>query len=140
MVTKMSDRDYTEDMSTPKEILGTAIRKARKARNLRQDDIAEHLDVNVRQIRRWENGEHAPGSITLGRIIRYFRELADTPDLAALDAIVAEEVIAVSGQVEQDDMRSRAHILAEQLIAHPHKFDRWISYGYGLVDADSDTL
>jgi transcriptional regulator with XRE-family HTH domain len=130
---------YTWGMNTPKELLGMAIRKARMARGLVQDDIADHLQVNVRQIRRWESGRNAPGGITLGRIVRYFRELADTPDLAALDAIVAEEVKA-SEQEEGSlsDDRARAIILIERLVTHPHKFDRWISYGYGLLDGGDD--
>lgn len=135
----MSFRGYTGVMSTPKEALGNAIRKARKARGLRQEDVADRLDVNVRQVRRWEGGQHTPGGITLAGIVRYFRELADTPDLSALDAIVAMEVDKLSATDIDPDNRARALILVDRLIQHPHKFERWLSYGFGLLDADADT-
>lgn len=136
----MSFWRYTEDMSTPKEALGATIRKARKVRGLNQDDIAERLEVNVRQVGRWEKGENTPGGLTLARLVQYFRELADSPDLAALDAIVAAEVDAViQDDAKLSDDRTKALVLLERLIDHPRNFDRWLSYGYGLLDACDDT-
>src|SRR5262245_10256307 len=94
-MTKMSDFSYTMGtVSTPKETLGATIRDARKARGLRQEDVAAHLGVSTKQVGRWEKGENAPGSLALVRLLKFFRQRADHPDLLALDAIVAKEVSA----------------------------------------------
>lgn len=84
----MSYVEYTNGMSTPKEHLGSVLRQARRARGLRQDEVAAELGVNVKQVGRWEKGENAPSSLTLIHMLRYFRERADTPDLQELAAMI----------------------------------------------------
>lgn len=84
----MSYVEYTNGMSTPKEHLGSVLRQARKARGLHQQDVASELGVNVKQVGRWENGENAPSSLTLIHMLRFFRQVADTPDLQELAAMI----------------------------------------------------
>lgn len=128
-------------MGTPKEVLGATIRDARRARGLRQEDVAAYLGMSTKQIGRWEKGVNAPGSLALVRLLKFFRQRADEPDLAALDTIVAQEVsAAVAAELEQEpDNRAHALILMEQLIQYPRRFERWLIYGSGLLDADDDT-
>lgn len=87
----MSYIGYTEGMATPKEHLGGTLRRARKARGLRQEDVAAELEVNVRQVGRWENGKNAPSSIMLMKLFAYFRKHADAPDLQALLSAIEEQ-------------------------------------------------
>lgn len=77
-------------MTTPREHLGSVLRRARKARGLRQEDVAAELDVNVKQVGRWEKGENAPSSLALIHMLRLFRQKADQPDLQELAAIIEQ--------------------------------------------------
>lgn len=86
----MSYMEYTNGMTTPKEHLGRVLRRVRKARGLRQEDIAAALDVSVKQVGRWEKGENAPSSLTLMRLFRFLRQQADAPDLQEIAAIIEE--------------------------------------------------
>lgn len=86
----MSYVGYTTGMTTPKEHLGSVLRKTRKTRGLRQEDIAVELGVNVKQVGRWEKGENAPSSLTLIRLLKFFRQKSDAPDLDELAAVIEQ--------------------------------------------------
>lgn len=142
----MSNFDYTMDVvGTPKETLGIILRNARKSRGLRQEDVADHLRVSTKQVGRWEKGENAPGSLVLVRLLKYFRQRADQPDLADLDAIVAKEVIALEEEEgeeeagEEEQPGDLVQDLADRLSRYPQKFDLWLRLGTELLVGVDDT-
>lgn len=84
----MSEIGYNGDA---KEHLGAVLRQARKARGLRQEDVAVALDVNIKQVGRWEKGENTPSGLALMRLLKLFRERADQPDLETLIRLIEQQ-------------------------------------------------
>lgn len=113
----MSYVEYTNGMTTPKEHLGSVLRSTRKARGLRQEDVAAELGVNVKQVGRWEKGENAPSSLTLIRLLKFFRQKLDAPDLDEL-ALVIEQ------SDPPGDLDARIAELSRRIRAEPWLADR----------------
>lgn len=113
----MSYVGYTSGMTTPKEHLGSVLRQARKARGLRQEDVAAELGVNPKQVGRWEKGENAPSSLTLMRLLRFFRQAADLPDLEQLAAVI-------ESADPPGDLDARIAELSRRIKAEPWLVDR----------------
>lgn len=132
----MSSWVYTNDMSadTEQKWSGDLLRKARKARGLRQEDVAGEIGVHVKQVGRWESGENTPRGLNLVRLVQLLRRYNNAPDLILFDAIIDEEVLARSADAP-DDRRAQALVLIDRLAPDPHRFDLWLTYGRGLADA-----
>jgi transcriptional regulator with XRE-family HTH domain len=60
----------TQETSQIKLTVGRNLAGARKARNLTQREIGEHLGITAADVSRWENGRFEPGP-------RYRQMLAD---------------------------------------------------------------
>lgn len=64
--------------------LGANLKKARRAANMKQIELAERLGVYQKDISRWENNELTPNAITLAKICKALKASAD--DILELDA------------------------------------------------------
>lgn len=114
-------------MSTPEETdlqVGAALRAARLARGLRQDDLAQLLQVDRSTVARYEAGERAMSVSTLVQVARLLNQpvsalLPGHQGNAALSKVVqlleqrpdllprVLDVIAVSLEHERDEQQSR---------------------------------
>ena len=72
----------TENRKT-KEMIGERIRKARKARGMSQEELAEKLDVSFQAVSTWEQGKFIPDSEHLPLLAKELN--------LSLDALFAEE-------------------------------------------------
>ena len=50
--------------------LGNRIRSQREKRSLKQQDVANALDITPQAVSKWERGENAPDVVTLGPLAR----------------------------------------------------------------------
>lgn len=57
--------------------LGANLRKARKAANIKQSELAERIGVYQKDISRWENDEMTPSAATLAKICAALNASAD---------------------------------------------------------------
>ena len=57
--------------------MGENIKRARKAAGVTQKELAEHLQVNQKDISRWETGERTPSVMTFAEICRVLGASAD---------------------------------------------------------------
>lgn len=87
--TELSDEDQAL-----REVIGAAIRKAAKARDLKPQDIAQTAGVSLAQQYRVENGEATPDAIYLFKVAA----LLGVP----VDALLRGEVPPSSGDLPAD--------------------------------------
>lgn len=59
-------------MYDPK-LLSRALREGRGFRNKSQQDVADHLDVHVTSVNKWEVGKNHPNADVVARIADYLR-------------------------------------------------------------------
>jgi transcriptional regulator with XRE-family HTH domain len=99
-----------------KKQLGQELRRARKARGILQEEVAKALVVNIRQVGRWEKGENTPNSLALMRLIAFFRNRSDMPDLEKLVLAVAEQ--------EHSAIDARLAEIRRRMVHEPWLLDR----------------
>ena len=57
--------------------IGRNLKNLRKARNLTQEELAEHLGISFQAISKWERGEGYPDITMLPALARYFGVTVD---------------------------------------------------------------
>jgi transcriptional regulator with XRE-family HTH domain len=134
-------------METAKQALGRKMRAARMKRGLRQEDVAEALSVDKKQVGRWERGENTPGGLRLTNFVEFLRKKSDAADLDALENSIDPTLIeaAKQGLIDAtadspiDPNRQRAMDIIDHLSRRPRALERWLTLGEGMALGTDDT-
>lgn len=101
------------------DALGAAIRAARNAKGLRQQDLADLLGVRQQSVGAWETGQNVPDAPTLLALERHLgvRFGGDGPDAGSYAALqfARGEFTALAGVAEA--MAAQARAAADRLAA-----------------------
>lgn len=143
----MSDQVYTNGMG--KQAIGVYLRNLRDRQEITQDAVAMHLNVDVRQIRRWEKGEQDAAGSSLIRFVDYIQGRFEDVLKLADDDVIAEEVARALAEERYSTIQrltptlikriNHADRLVEWLQDDPVRFDLWLGYGDRLRDECCDT-
>lgn len=115
----MTDRDGSLELST----IGKNTRNVRKAKKMRQEDLAERTGLSVNYIGNVERGEKIPSLVTFLNIVN---ALGVTPDVVLSDILDAGYVIRSSMLSEKmekltQEERQRIFDVIETLMRHNAK-------------------
>lgn len=107
----------------PPDRIGSNIRKYRKAKNLRQQDLAEMVNVSVNYIGMIERGEKVPALETFVDIINALEVSADVvlADVLKTGYRVKESLLAEKLQSLPRRERERVYDVVDALVRHAAK-------------------
>lgn len=107
----------------PPDRIGSNIRKYRKAKNLRQQDLAEMVNVSVNYIGMIERGEKVPALETFIDIINALEVSADVvlADVLKTGYRVKESLLAEKLQSLPRRERERVYDVVDALVRHAEK-------------------
>lgn len=141
----MSDQVYTTGMG--KQAIGVYLRVLRDKQRITQEEVATRLDVDVRQIRRWEKGSQDPAGSSLIQFLDYIHgQFEDVLQLAGNDVITEEvarafalERYAEIQRLTPELTKRLAHVdqLVESFQTDLPRLDLWLGYGDRLCDERS---
>lgn len=75
--------------------IGTALRRFRRLRGMKQAHVAELLDVSQGSVSRWEGGTHRPDDISRERIVAMIAAHANNASDAAIQRLIQTSTQAV---------------------------------------------
>lgn len=129
-----------DTISMGKRTTGGLIRHYRQVAGWTQRELAVRIGMTDRRITAWESQGEEPGRDALTKLARVFGVgIGDlVGDRQTIDALVDQEVDALLSENPVDPAIDELQRQATEIIAalsrFPHKLDRWIVYGRGLVD------
>lgn len=97
-----------------KRLLGLRIKELRKAKNYTQEELAEKLNIETRQLSKLETGRHYPSFETVVALLKTFDMTFE--ELTTFDHLAPIENIKQKLQNEIDSLDENKTLMAYKLI------------------------